>query len=200
MTTRATSGTRRLTAEDLLAGTATVHDVAVPARILHPGGEPERAEFGQDGEHLLPGGTGVVRLRPLTVGTLVLVARAARDDPALVPMLLLKESMVEPALSLDQLRRLHAGLVHYLVAAVNTISGLGPTGDVLDASADGPVQETLDSPVGQVHVLLARHFGWSPEQVARLTPGQVAVYLAGVDALFRTDGASPALTTNGARQ
>ena len=97
----------------------------------------------------------------------------------MVPLLLVKESMVEPTMSLDELRRLHAGLIHYLVSKVNTISGLSPSGDVLD--------DAVRSPAGQVHVLLAKHFGWSPDQVARLTPGQVAVYLAGVDALF--DGA-----------
>jgi hypothetical protein len=163
---------RPLTAEDLLAGTAGVHEVAVPARILRPG-EPA-ADGPEAGEP-----AGVVRLRPLTVGTLVLISRAARDDPSLVPLLLVKESMVEPAMSLDALRRLHVGLIHYLVSAVNTISGLSPAGDVLD--------DAVASPAGQLHVLLAQHFGWSPEQVGRLTPGQVAVYLAGIDAL-REDG------------
>lgn len=149
---------RRLNATDLLAGTAAEHDVVVPVRVLTP-------VAGNDAQ------SGVVRLRPLTIGTLVLISRAARDEPALVPLLLLKESLVEPVMSLDQLRTLHAGLVHYLVAAVNTISGLSPDGDVL--------QDALESPTGQVHLLLARHFGWTPEQVAKLTPGQAALYVAG---------------------
>ncbi len=173
---------RRLTAHDLLAGTAAVHEVVVPDRILRPagpGGPSGSDDASPDPDDLSPG---VVRLRPLTVGTLVLVSRAARDDPSLVPLLLVKESLVEPVMSVDQLRRLHAGLVHYLVRAVNTISGLSPDGDVLDGA--------IGSPAGQVHLLLARHFGWSPEQVAKLTPGQVAVYLAGVDALLR-DGGRP---------
>lgn len=165
------SSARLLTAEDLLAGTAAVHDVTIPALVLHPTG---------DGTAVVDE-PGVVRLRPLTVSTLVLVSRAARDDPSLVPLLLVKESMVEPAMSLDQLRGLHAGLVHFLVAAVHTISGLTETGDVLD--------EATTSPLGQVQVLLAKHFGWSPEQVGRLTPGQVAVYLAGVDNLLRDHAA-----------
>jgi hypothetical protein len=151
---------RRLSATDLLAGTAAEHDVVVPARVLTPAG-------GDDPQ------SGVVRLRPLTVGTLVLISRAARDEPALVPLLLLKESLVEPVMTLDQLRTLHAGLVHYLVAAVNTISGLSPDGDVL--------QDALGSPTGQVHLLLAQHFGWTPEQVGKLTPGQAALYVAGVE-------------------
>jgi hypothetical protein len=160
---------RRLSAADLLAGTAAEHDVVVPARVLTPAG-------GDDAQ------PGLVRLRPLTVGTLVLISRAARDEPALVPLLLLKESLVDPVLTLDQLRALHAGLVHYLVAAVNTISGLSPEGDVL--------QDALGSPTGQVHLLLAQHFGWTPDQVAQLTPGQAAMYLAGA-AGRRATGTAP---------
>jgi hypothetical protein len=152
------AGLRRLSATDLLAGTAAEHDVVVPARILTPAGA-------DDAE------SGVVRLRPLTVGTLVLISRAARDEPALVPLLLLKESLIDPVMTLDQLRALHAGMVHYLVAAVNTISGLSPDGDVID--------DALASPAGQVHLLLAQHFGWTPDQVAALTPGQAAIYVAG---------------------
>ena len=180
MTTQAPAGTRRLTAEDLLAGTAGLHDVAVPSRLLRPG-----LADAVDG-------AGTVRLRPLSVGTLVLISRAARDDPALVPLLMVKESLVEPAMSLEQLRGLNIGLVHFLVAAVNTVSGLSPSGDVLDETTAEAVDDALASPVGQVHVLLARHFGWSPQQVARLTPGQVAVYLAGVEALFHESGGATA--------
>lgn len=160
---------RRLTAQDLLAGTSAVHEVPVPNRVLDPAG-PDAAT----------GEPRVVLLRPLTVGTLVLVSRAAREDPGLVPLLLVKESLVDPPMSLDQLRGLHAGLVHFLVSAVNAISGLSATGDVID--------DVTGSPTGSVHLLLAQHFGWSPEQVAQLTPGQVAIYLAGIDALRRDDG------------
>ncbi|GAA5012381.1 hypothetical protein [Actinopolymorpha pittospori] len=153
---------RTLTADDLLAGTSVVHDVELPQRLLDP-------LSGKD----LP--AGVVRLRPLTVQTLVLVSRAARDDPGLVPVLMVKEALVEPRLSLEQVRALSIGLLHFLVAAVNTASGLAADGEVLD----GP----MSSPMADVHVLLATHFGWSPDQVAQLTPGQVAVYLAGVERL-----------------
>ena len=33
----------------------------------------------------------------------------------------------------------------------------------------------------------AKHFGWTPEQVSQLTPGQVAVYLAGIGKLLQLD-------------
>ena len=41
--------------------------------------------------------------------------------------------------------------------------------------------------MGRTHILLAKHFGWTPEQVGQLTPGQVAVYLAGIEKLLQLD-------------
>src|SRR5580765_5805521 len=99
-----------LTAQELLAGSLLVHDVAVPAAVLRPGGEADAA--------------GMVRLRPLKVATLALISKASREDPSLVPLLMIKESLVEPALALEQIRQMHAGLLHFLVAAINRISGL----------------------------------------------------------------------------
>ncbi|MDA0166063.1 hypothetical protein OM076_37715 [Solirubrobacter ginsenosidimutans] len=150
---------RWLSAEDLLAPSALTHDVDVPERILRPG-------VGETGE-----APGRVRLRPLTIGTLAAISRAAREDARLVPLLIIKESLVEPSLSLDGVRALHVGLVQFLVSRVNEISGLTPDGELAEDAAA--------SPAGQMHLLLARHFGWTPEQVAQLTPAQVAIYLAG---------------------
>jgi hypothetical protein len=157
-----------LAAQDLLAGSAVTHDVRVPREILTPGVQP--LEDDEDG---------TVRMRPLNVATLTLISRAAREDLSLIPLLMIKESLVEPVLTLDQIRRMHAGLVHFLVDRVNLISGLGSDNEALD--------ETASSPLGQTHILLARHFGWTPEQVSQLTPGQVAVYLAGVEKLLRLE-------------
>src|SRR5215207_6174504 len=154
-----------LDAQDLLAGSTITHDVRVPPEILTPG-----AEVLDEG--------GVVRMRPLNVAVLTLVSRAAREDPSLIPLLMIKESLVEPVLALDQIRQMHAGLVHFLVERINSISGLG--------RLEAP-DETASSPLGQTHILLAKHFGWTPEQVSQLTPGQVAVYLAGVAKLLRLE-------------
>jgi hypothetical protein len=157
-----------LSADDLLAGSAVVHEVEIPAAVLRPvanvsaSAAPDR-----------------VRLRPLSVGTLTLISRAAREDSSLVPLLMVKESMVEPALSLEAVRRLHVGLVHYLVEQINLVSGLASDGAVLDG--------IVDAPAARMHLLLARHFGWTPEQVSQLTPGQVAVYLAGVEKLLELE-------------
>jgi hypothetical protein len=156
-----------MTVQDLLSGAGVVHDVTVSAEVLRPG----------SGE---TGPAGVVRLRPLTVGVLALISRAARENPSMVPWLMIKESMVEPPVALEQVQQMHIGLVHFLVGRINEISGLTADGSALD--------EHLGSPLGQTHLLLARHFGWTPEQVGQLTPGQVAVYLAGIEKLFAMDG------------
>jgi hypothetical protein len=159
-----------LTAQDLLAGSQLVHAVQVPAELLRPG---------QPGAQ-----PGQVRLRPVNVGTMALVSRAARDDPSLVPLLMVKESLVEPQLTLDQVRQLHVGLVHFLVGEINRASGLSAEGEAFDAA--------LQSPAARAHLLLARHFGWTPEQVAMLTPGQVMVYLAGIERLQAFDASQAA--------
>ncbi len=157
-----------LAAQDLLAGSQVTHDVRVPREILTPGSRPPE----EDEE-------GLVRMRPLNVAVLTLISRASREDPSLIPLLMIKESLVEPALTLDQIRQMHVGLVHFLVGKINLISGLAADGGALD--------ETADSTLGHTHVLLAKHFGWTPEQVGQLTPGQVAVYLAGVQKLLQLE-------------
>ena len=162
-----------LSADDLLAGSVVVYEVQVPPAVLRPGtAESTEAVDSTDGRNR-------VRLRPLSVGTLTLISRAARDDPDLVPLLMIKESLVEPTLSLDAVRRLHVGLVHFLVAQVNQISGLTADGEVLT--------DVLDADSTRMHLLLARHFGWTPEQVSRLTPGQVAVYITGIEKLLELE-------------
>jgi hypothetical protein len=163
--------TRLLTADDLLISGKAYHEVAIPASILTPAA--------LNGElH-----AGCVRMRPLNIAVLMLISRAARDDASLIPLLMIKEAVVEPILTLDQIRQMHVGLVHFLVGQANRISGLDVTGATLD--------EAADSPLGRTHILLARHFGWTPEQVSQLTPGQVAVYLAGVEKLLQLEQGTP---------
>jgi hypothetical protein len=108
-----------------------------------------------------------------------LIARAAREDASLVPLLMIQEAMVEPAMNLNQIQRLHVGLVHFLVSQINLISGLSEDGESLTTA--------VNSPLGRTHLLLAKHFGWTPEQVSHLTPGQVAVYLAGIERFLQAE-------------
>jgi hypothetical protein len=159
-----------LSAADLLAGSKAVQDITIPAAVLQPANGAQASS---------PAQPGCVRLRPLSIAVLTLIARAARDDAGLVPLLMIKEALVEPVLSLDQIRQLHVGLVYFLVEQINRLSGLAADGGTLDAAAD--------SPLGRTHILLAKHFGWTPEQVGQLTPGQVAVYLAGIEKLLQLE-------------
>jgi len=161
---------RLLTTQDLLAGSNVVHDIAVPHEILRPGAKAENAPA-----------PGKVRLRPLNIATFAMIARAAREDASLVPLLMIKEALVEPALTLDQIRQMHVGLVHFLVTRINMASGLGTEDEALD--------EAVNAPLSRTHILLAEHFGWTPEQVSQLTPGQVAVYLAGIEKLLQLENA-----------
>lgn len=142
-----------LSADDLLAGGAVLHDVEVPPELLGgPGGVPAR-----------------VRLRPLTVRDVQRVTRAARDGDVLLSALMLKESLVEPALSFEQVHALPAGLARFLVREVNRASGLDADGAAL--------AEAARSPLARACLVLAREFGWTPQEVGELTVGQVMLYL-----------------------
>ena len=100
-----------ITAEDLIAGSASTYDVEIPPEVARPGG----------------GGTGSglkVRMRPLSIGTFQLIMRASRQDPGLIPLLMIKESLTEPVMSLEQVKQMHLGLVTFLIAHIREISGL----------------------------------------------------------------------------
>ncbi len=147
-----------LKADDLMAGAALTHQVEVPARLL-PG-----AKDAGDGES-----PGCVSLRPLTVGDVRGVARAAKGDGPLTSLLMLKQALVEPVLTLDQVSALPAGLVQFLLAQVQTLSGLALEPETLEAA--------VRDPMARACLVLAREFGWSASQCAELTVGQILVYL-----------------------
>ena len=98
-----------LTPEDLLAGTAVIHEVRVPPDLLSSGKDL---------------GSGTLQLRPLNIGVFQMIMKAARDDPGLIPLLLIKESLIEPPLTLGQVKQLHLGLVRFLIEQIREISGL----------------------------------------------------------------------------
>ncbi|HEV3049283.1 MAG TPA: hypothetical protein VGX50_03200 [Longimicrobium sp.] len=105
-----------LSPDDLLAGAEAPWEVAVPPEILRPASAAGPLAGADEG--------GTVRLRPLTIGAFQLILKAARNDPGLIPLLMLKESLAEPRLSLEQVKGLHLGLVTFLVGHVREISGL----------------------------------------------------------------------------
>ncbi len=146
-----------LTAEELLAGSALTFEVEVPPEILRPAGAgPEKEPMS-------------VRLRPLTVRDLQLVARAAKENDALVAALMVQRALVAPELTAAQVSGLPAGLVEYLLEEINRISGI-------TASAE-QISEARRSPLVKAAYVLAKEFGWTPEQVGQLTLGQVLLHL-----------------------
>jgi hypothetical protein len=106
-----------LSPEDLLAGASATFEIEVPAEVLHPA-SAGRAAFAGGAEG------GIVRLRPLTIGAFQLILKAAKSDPGLIPLLMIRESLAEPRLSLEQVKGMHLGLVNFLVAHIREISGL----------------------------------------------------------------------------
>ena len=148
-----------VTPEELLAGNAATFDVEIPAAVLFP----------------LAAGTASapverkVRLRPLTVKDIQLIARAAKDDEVLTSVLMIQKAVVEPQLRQQQIQEFHGGLVGFLVERINRISGLSSDEEELQAIADAPIV--------QAFFLLAKEFHWTPAQVRELTLGQVLGYL-----------------------
>jgi hypothetical protein len=110
-----------------------------------------------------------VRLKPLTVNDLRLISRAARDSDELTAALMVQRSLVEPALSLPELSRIPVGLLQFLVREVNTLSGIS----VLEEE----VARAIEDPMAQAAFRLSRAFGWTPEEIGRLTMGEVLTHL-----------------------
>jgi hypothetical protein len=106
-----------LTPEDLLAGATMTFDVVVPMHLL-----PSPQTTMADGENRPS--QSVVQIRPLTIGTFQLIMKAAKTDAGLIPLLIIKESLVQPTLSLEQTKRLPLGLVNFLVDQIRQVSGL----------------------------------------------------------------------------
>lgn len=149
-----------LTVDELLAGSAVTHTVTVPAELL------------EDGD-------GSVRLRPLTVKDVQRVTKAARDDDALLSALMLKEALVEPELSLEQVQTLGAGMARFLIDELNRVSGLVVAGDEL--------HDAVEAPLARACFVLAHEFGWTPEDIGALTMGQILLYLE----MIRGNGGAP---------
>jgi hypothetical protein len=147
-----------VTADELLAGSSITHDVEIPASVLSPAGGPAR-----------PQTPARVKMRPLTVRDVQRVTKAAKDGGALLSVLMLKESLVEPVLSFEQVHALHTGLARFLLDELNRISGL-----TVD---EGSMAEAVQAPLARACFILAQEFGWSPQEVGELTMGQILLYM-----------------------
>jgi hypothetical protein len=144
-----------LTAEELLAGGALTHEVEISTELLGSNG------------HGFPDAR--VTLRPLTVRDLQRINKAARDDESLSAALMIQHALVEPALKIDQVTQLPAGLARYLLERINALSGM--------STARTELQEAVQAPLARACFILAKEFGWTPEEVSGLTIGQILLYL-----------------------
>jgi hypothetical protein len=144
-----------LTGDQLLAGAALTHEVEIPLDLL-PSNDHGPAE-------------GRVLLRPLTVRDVQRIGKAARDDENLSAALMIQQALVEPALKLEQVSQLPAGLAQFLVERINALSGISTPRDEL--------AELVQAPIAKACFILAKEFGWTPEEVSGMTIGQILLYL-----------------------
>ena len=145
-----------LSASDLLAGGDITYEVEIPASFY--GASP--------GANSPPKG---VKLKPLTVKDLQLIARAARDNDAMTSALMIQRALVEPELELSQVQRLPMGLMGFPLDEINRISGIG--------ASEAELESAAEEPLIRASFLLAKEFGWTPEQVNELTLGQLMLNL-----------------------
>jgi hypothetical protein len=144
-----------LSAEELLAGGALTHEVAIPSDLLGA----------NDGTM----GDSQVVLRPLTVRDLQRISKAAPEDDELSAALMIQQALVEPALKPEQVSQLPAGLARFLVDQINELSGITTSRDELE--------ELVQAPLAKACFVLAKEFGWTPEQASGMTIGQILLYL-----------------------
>lgn len=142
-----------LTAEELLAGSALTHEVELPADLLS-GSTPADAR---------------IVLRPLTVRDLQLISKASHNDDSLSAAMMIQQALVEPELRLEDVTRLPAGLARFLVDKINAISGISTPRSVLE--------ELVQAPLARACFILAKEFGWTPEEVSGMTIGQILLYI-----------------------
>ncbi len=145
----------RLTAEELLAGSKLTHEVEVPGDLLSANGDPPQ--------------NAKLVLRPLTVRDLQLINNASKDDKNLSVSLMIQQAIVEPQLNPEQVSQLSAGLAQFFIDRVNAINGIDTPRNAL--------QELVQAPLAKACFILAKEFGWTPEEVSGMTIGQILLYL-----------------------
>lgn len=143
-----------LSVGDLLLGGSQTHTVEIPAHILAPAGG---------------GAPATVVLRPLRLVDVHRIQKAAQESQALTSVLMVQHALVEPKATIDEVNRMHAGLVEFLLNEVNRVSGLSLNGD--------EIQAVVQAPLARACFVLARELGWTPDECAGLTLGQILLYV-----------------------
>jgi hypothetical protein len=150
-----------LKAEELLAGGSLTHEVEVPKELLYADGASK--QNGKEEEKH------TVILRPLTVKDIQLIVKAAKDDNVLASSLMLQQALIEPKLRIEQINSMPAGLVKFLVEKINQISGLSIN--------ENSLSKLVQAPLAKACFIMAKEFGWTPQQVSEMTIGQILLYL-----------------------
>ena len=150
-----------LTSEELLAGGALTHEIGIPHDLLRPGAAQNTAQKGAVDSKVV--------LRPLNVLDLQRIAKASREDESLSATLMIQQALLEPAMTAEQILQLPAGVARFLVERINLISGI--------STPRGALDEHVQAPLAKACFVLAREFGWTPEQVSGMTIGQILLYL-----------------------
>ncbi len=153
-----------LTAEELLAGGALRHEVEIPHEILHPNGAKKSKGKEKTGTE-----KSVAVLRPLTVRDIQLILKAAKENEVLTSSLIVQKGLIEPDMEQKQIASMHAGLVKFLVDKIQEISGMAANQDTLT--------EMVQAPLSRACFVLAKEFGWTPQEVSEMTIGQILLYL-----------------------
>lgn len=153
----------RLSADELLASSGATFTVEIPAALFG------RAPGSTATDSVAAGAVGDVVLRPLQVRDVDRAVRAAREQRVLTSVLMVQQALVSPALSVEQVASLPAGVAQFLTEQVNAISGLSLDGDDLERA--------VRAPIARACFILSREFGWTPNECAELTVGQVLLYL-----------------------
>jgi hypothetical protein len=149
-----------ITPEELLAGKEMTFEIEIPPEVLNPT---------PDGKSLKGGEGKKIKLRPLTVRDVQLIAKAAKEDEVLTSVLMIQRAVVEPKLNQHEISDLPSGLVRFLIDRINHISGLSTT--------EEEMREITESPIVQAFFILAKEFNWTPQQVKEMTVGQILSYL-----------------------
>lgn len=145
-----------LSADALLSDGETSVTIEIPASVLPVSADAQPSDR-------------CVRMRPLTVNDLRLIVRAARDNDELTAALMVHRSLTEPELSLAQVSAMPLGLMQFLLREVNRISGL--------TASEAEIAAAIEDPLAQASLRLSHAFGWTPQEIGRLTMGEVLTHL-----------------------
>jgi hypothetical protein len=146
-----------LSADELLAGSQLTYEIEVPAALLAAK------------EDAAPAGPRSVVLRPLSVRDLQLVSRAAKENDEMLAALMVQRSLVAPEMSVGKVVSMPVGLMQFLLQEVNRISGITTSPEFMT--------DTLEAPLVKAAFVLAKEFGWTPDQFNALTMGQIMLHL-----------------------